>query len=118
VLLLPAKLLAEMKREGGALPEVVFSESVPFGIVPESNPPWFALYGDGRIIYRADTRFHQVQLNAAELRTLRSSLSAAREPALFGGYEVVQATDYPTNELLLYGKRPVFLSVYGSLNDQ
>jgi len=96
---------------------VVYIESDPWLSVIGSDSPSFALYDDGLTIFRDEDGFRSIRLNVEELRTLRASLSDAHDPNLAGWYEAAGATDQPENTLLLYRDEPVFLSVYGSLED-
>lgn len=112
------KMLAEMRQGKGPIPEIVLLERDPWGMVLGSESPRFALYSDGQVIYRTEDGFRSVRLNEPELRSIKSSLSAAESPVLSGEYHVVEATDQPRNSLLLYGNPPVFLTVYGSLDDE
>lgn len=112
------KMLAEMRNGKEPIPEVVLLQSEPWSMILGSESPRFALYSDGQVIYRTQDGFRSVRLNDAELRSIKDSLSAAYSSAISGEYHVVNATDQPDNNLLLYGNRPVFLSVYGSLDDE
>ncbi|WP_160734641.1 hypothetical protein [Altericroceibacterium endophyticum] len=100
------------------MPEIVLLERDPWGKVLGSESPRFALYSDGQVIYRTEDGFRSVRLKETELLSIKNSLSGADAPELYGGYRVVEATDQPDNRLLWYGDPPVFLSVYGSLDDQ
>lgn len=111
-------LLMEMRNGQAPMPEVVLIESDPWKQVMGSDSPKFVLYEDGEVIYREGQEYRSVQLNAAELSSLRKSLVTAQDPALSGGYFVALATDQPDNNLLLYRGTPVFLTVYGSLDEE
>ena len=111
------QLLERLRSEGGPLPEVVYLESDPWLSVIGSDSPRFALYDDGLAIFQDEDGFRSIRLDAQELRTFRASLSDVHDPSLAGGYEAVAATDQPQNTLLLYRREPVFLWVYGSLED-
>lgn len=112
------KMLAEMRQAAGPMPEIVLLERDPWGKVLGSESPRFVLYSDGQVIYRAEDGFRSVRLNETESLSIKNSLSEADSPKLYGTYHVVEATDQPDSSLLLYGDPPVFLSVYGSLDDQ
>ena len=112
------KMLSEMRQSEGPMPDIVLLERDPLGKVLGSESPRFALYSDGQVIYRTEEGFRSVRLNEAELLSIRNSLSESDAPGLNGEYHVVEATDQPENNLLLYGDPPVFLSVYGSLDDR
>lgn len=111
-------LLSALQATNLPMPEAVLLESDPWNRVLGSGSPHFALYEDGYVIYLADGGYRSVQLNPDELRSFRKSLSAAQNPGLSGGYRVALATDQPDNALLLYRDRPIYLSVYGSLDDR
>jgi hypothetical protein len=111
------QLLARLRSEGGSLPEVVYIESDPWQSVIGSDSPRFALYDDGLTVYRDGDGFRSIRLNADELLALRVSLRDVHDPKLAGRYNAASATDEPDNNLLLYRNKPVFLSVYGSLDD-
>lgn len=112
------KLLEKLRRSSEPMPEIVFIERDPWKMVMGSDSPRFALYEDGRVIYRDEEEFRTVQLGAAELEKIREQLSPAHKPSLNGRYEVASATDQPDNSLLFYRGEPVFLDVYGSLDDE
>jgi hypothetical protein len=111
------KLLAKLRSEGTPVPEVVYIERDPWLMVIGSDSPSFALYEDGLTIYREEDAFRSIRLEAEELQTLRASLSEAHDSKFEGRYAVALATDQPDNTLLLYRDEPVFVSVYGSLDD-
>lgn len=112
------KLLSKLRKGTEPLPEIVFIESDPWKSVIGSDSPKFALYENGHVIYRDGEEFRTAQLGAAELQRIRKQLTPAHKPALKGGYRIAQATDQPDNVLLLYKGDPVFLNVYGSLDDE
>ncbi|MCB2088813.1 MAG: hypothetical protein R3E18_13320 [Sphingomonadaceae bacterium] len=112
------KMLAGMRQDERPVPEIVLLESDPWGMVIGSESPRFALYSDGQVIYRTDDGFRSVRLKEAELLSIKNSLSKVDSPKFYGEYDVAEATDQPDNSLLIYGDPPVFLSVYGSLDDQ
>ncbi|WP_435418168.1 hypothetical protein WAB17_00910 [Parerythrobacter aurantius] len=111
------KMFAEMRKGEGPFPEIVLLEHDPWAEVLGSDSPRFALYSDGQVIYRTEGGFHSVRLTEAEARSIKKSLLAANSPTLSGQYQVVEATDQPDSNLLIYGNPSVFLSVYGSLDD-
>ena len=112
------KMLAEIRRGEGPTPEVVLLERDPWGQVLGSESPRFALYSDGQAIYRSDDGFRSVRLSHEELSAIKNPLSAVTFSKFYGNYRIAEATDQPDNNLLLYGSQPVFLSVYGSLDDE
>lgn len=112
------KMLAKMRKGEGPVPEVVLLESDPWGQVLGSESPRFALYSDGQAIYRTEDGFRSVRLSQEELSAIKNSLSAVDSSRFSGNYRVAEATDQPDNNLLLYRSQPVFLSVYGSLDDE
>lgn len=112
------KMLAEMRQTAGPMPEIVLLERDPWGKVVGSESPQFVLYSDRQVIYRAEDGLRSVRLNETESLSIKNSLSEADSPRFYGTYHVVEATDQPDSSLLLYGDTPVFLSVYGSLDDQ
>lgn len=111
------RMLAEMRQDEGPMPEIVLLERDPWVEVLGSEPPRFALYSDGQVIYRTGDGFRSVRLREAESLSIKNSLSEAYVRNLYGQYQVVEATDQTNNSLLLYGDPPMFLSVYGSLDD-
>ena len=100
------------------MPEVVLIERDPWKQVLGSDSPRFALYEDGRVIYREGEEYRTVELSEAELQAFRKSLTTAHNSARSGGYDVALTTDQPDNSLLLYRGEPVYLNVYGSLDDE
>jgi len=112
------KLLSQMRNGQLPMPEVVLIEHDPWKEVLGSDSPRLALYEDGRVIFREGEEYRSVQLSAEELRSFRKSLAIADDPAFSGGYNVALATDQPDNFLLLYRAEPVYLNVYGSLDDE
>ena len=112
------KMLAEMRQGEGPMPEIVLLERDPWGEVLGSDSPRFALYSDGQVIYRTEDGFRSVHLSEPEIHSIKNSLSKADSPALYGEYDVAHATDQPDSSLLVYGDPPMFLSFYGSLDDQ
>lgn len=112
------KLLAKMRSEQAPMPEVVFIGFEFDTAVLGSDSPKFALYEDGKVIYRDGENYRSVKLTAKELSSLRRSLSPAHKSELAGEYDIEWLTDHaPRNSLLLYRGEPVFLSVNGSLED-
>lgn len=111
-------LLSEMRNGQSPMAEVVLVERDPWKQVIGSDSPRFALYEDGRVIYREGDEYRSVELSAAELESFRKSFATAHNSALSGGYDVALATDQPDNSLLLYRGEPVYLNVYGSLDDE
>lgn len=111
-------LLSEMRNRQAPMPEVVLIERDPWKQVMGSDSPRFALYEDGRVIYREGEKYRSVKLSAAELHSFRKSLATAHNSTRSGGYDVALATDQPDNSLLLYRGDPVYLNVYGSLDDE
>lgn len=111
------KLLSKLRNGSEPMPEIVFIERDPWKSVIGSDSPKFALYEDGRVIYRDGEEFRTIQLGTAELQRVRKQLTPAHRPEFKGGYRIVQATDQPDNILLFYRGDPVFLDVYGSLDD-
>ena len=112
------KMLAQMRKGEGPVPEVVLLERDPWGEVLGSESPRFALYSDGQAIYQTEDGFRSVRLSQEEASAIKNSLSAVASSKFSGNYRVAEATDQPDNSLLLYGSQPVFLSVYGSLDDE
>lgn len=112
------KMFAEMRKGEGPFPEIVLLERDPWVEVLGSESPRFALYSDGQVIYRTEGGFRSVRLSEAEVRSIKNSLWAANSPTYSGQYQVAEATDQPDSSLLIYGNPSVFLSVYGSLDDE
>lgn len=111
-------LLSTIRNGSAPTPEVVLIERDPWKMVIGSDSPRFALYSNGKVIYRQGEEYRSAQLSSAELHSFRKSLAIVHNPALSGRYNVALATDQPDNALLLYRNEPVFLDVYGSLDDE
>jgi hypothetical protein len=108
--------LAAMRKANEPVPIVVLLENDPWAMVIGSDSPSFALYEDGTIIQRTATGFGTTRLTGAELESFIKGLNLDAIAPLYGGYEAEDATDQPTQDLLIYrGEKPVFVSVYGSL---
>ncbi|MEP1421891.1 MAG: hypothetical protein ABJK59_09000 [Erythrobacter sp.] len=111
-------LLARLRLSTSPEPEIVLLERDPWGSVIGSDSPSFALYRDGTVIYQDELGFRSIRLDQSEVHDLRMAIRGANKPQLGGQYEVALATDQPSNSLLIYGDDPVFISVYGSLDDE
>lgn len=111
----PAALEAARRSDSPA-PVLVLRERNPWRAVSGSDSPVFALYEDGRAIYRDGERYRTATLGASE----QAALLGGDDPlaGLGGGYSASRSSDEPMNDLLLYrGNKPVFVSVYGDLHD-
>lgn len=110
--------LAAARKANSPSPVLVLLENNPWAMVLGADSPTFALYEDGTIIQRTPTGFMTARLTAKELEKLLAGLHLEAMPPLYGRYHAAESTDQPKQDLLIYwGKRPVFISVYGSLKD-
>src|SRR5690349_19558407 len=114
----PSALLAA-RTSGVPAPLLILHEADPWMGVIGSDSPAFALYEDGRAIYRTAGGYRSVRLDPAELDRLLKSLDLGALPPVAGGYTATEMTDQPTTSLLLYGgDKPAFIVVYGSFEDK
>jgi hypothetical protein len=114
----PAALAAARKSEVPA-PVLILLERNPWAMVIGADTPAFALYEDGRAIFRAGDGYRSVKLSPGELDRFLDALEPGSLDRLAGGYTATEWTDQPHNLLLLYGgKQPVIISVYGSFDDK
>ncbi|MET1112304.1 MAG: hypothetical protein ABWX67_12325 [Allosphingosinicella sp.] len=114
----PPALAAARKSEVPA-PLVVLLESNPWAMVIGSDSPAFALYEDGRAIFRTESGYQSARLDPGELNRFLDSLKVGSLARSAGGYTATEWTDQPHTKLLLYvGKQPVFIAVYGSFEDK
>lgn len=109
--------LAAARKSNEPSPLVVLLERDPWLMVVGSDSPAFALYEDGTVIRRTSTGFRKSRLTGKELGQLLAGLNLEAMPPLYGRYEAEDSTDQPEQDLLIYqGNKPVFISVYGSLD--
>ena len=94
-------LRSEMRNGQSPLAEVVLVERYPWKQVIGSDSPRFALYEDGRVIYREGDEYRSVELSAAQLGTFGKSFGTRETAALWGGYDVGVAADQPDKSLRL-----------------
>jgi hypothetical protein len=114
----PSALAAARESEVPA-PVLILIETNPWGMVMGADAPAFALYEDGRTIYRTGSGYRSVKLSPGELNRFVESLELGSLTGLGGGYTATESTDQPRNLLLVYGRKdPIFISVYGSLEDE
>lgn len=108
---------ATIQPSARAEPLLVVIEEDPWAMVIGSDSPKFALYDDGVVIYRKETGYHAVRLNADELAVFMSALQPEALQELAGGYSISTWTDQPTTDILLrIGTGFTRISVYGSLD--
>jgi hypothetical protein len=112
------RALATVRAGSAANPEIILRISDPWNSVIGSDSPFFALYDDGIVIYRQGDEYRSIRLSAQEHQEILHSVEQATPSSLGGRYQVEAATDAPTNNLLIYtNDEPVFISVYGSLQN-
>lgn len=100
-------------------PLVVMLSSDPWLAVIGSDSPAFALYSDGTAIFRTKAGFESTKLDRNREAAFDGAFANPSLAALAGGYEAASVTDQPENTLLVYeSKKPVYISVYGSLDDK
>jgi hypothetical protein len=111
--------LAAARKSGIPAPAVILLESDPWAMVIGSDSPAFALYEDGRAIYRTRSGYVSVKLEPGDLHKFMDSLEPGSLAGLSGGYTATESTDQPRTWLFVYaGKQPAFVTVYGSLDDE
>jgi hypothetical protein len=87
-------------------------------MVVGSDTPAFALYSDGTVLFRRKDDYGMVKLSQTEVNALREAFSNPEFAALSVHYQATDWTDQPNNHLLLYDRKvPLYLTVYGSMND-
>lgn len=110
--------LARARASSTPSPLIVLRSTDPWKTVIGSDSPAFALYSDGTVLFRRKDDYGAVKLNPTELNVLREAFSSSELTALSGGYEATDWTDQPDNDLLLYDRKvPLYITVYGSLDD-
>jgi len=83
-----------------------------------SDSPTFALYSDGTVLFRRQQDYGLAKLKPAELHDLSKAFAGSELAALAGRYRATSWSDQPDNDLLLYDRKvPLYITVYGSLND-
>jgi uncharacterized protein (DUF1330 family) len=101
-------------------PIVVLIEAYPWLMVVGSDVPSFALYENGQVIYQRRSanrvEYVQVQHDRAQTQALIKTLGIT-DSLLRGGtyFNAADATDQPTNTLLLNFDSVKQIQVYGSL---
>ncbi len=111
--------LAAARQSSVPGPLVVLLESDPWAEVIGSDSPRFALYVDGTVIQKTANGFSTVRLTGEELDRFLDRLDLEALAPSHGRFEVENATDQPEQDLLVYRTaKPVFVSVYGSLEDR
>lgn len=99
-------------------PLAVLLVSDPWADVMGSDSPTFALYDDGTVIQRSARGFSTSRISEAEMTRLLARLNIRALSRSYGGFNAEDASDQPEQNLLIYQpSRPVFVYVYGSLND-
>ncbi|MFK7841497.1 MAG: hypothetical protein AB8B54_04460 [Sphingorhabdus sp.] len=105
-------------RQTSNSPQVIFRTSDPWMGVIGSDSPRFAVYEDSTVIFRDGESYKTVNLSESDHKKILDlvRLDDIRE---FGGYyDIANATDQPSTDLLIYAStEPVFISVYGSLDE-
>lgn len=110
--------LATARASSTPSPLIVLLSTDPWKMVVGSDSPTFALYSDGTVLFRRKDDYGAVKLNRTELNALIEGFSSPELVALSGHYEAANWTDQPGNNLLLYGRKvPLYITVYGYLND-
>jgi hypothetical protein len=114
----PSELLAARNSDQPA-PLLILLETEPWAMVIGSDSPVFALYEDGRTIYRTDKGYRSVNLDPERLDRFLRSLDLGSLARVAGGYTATEWTDQPQTWLLAYaGKSPTFIWVYGSFKQE
>jgi hypothetical protein len=112
------RTLAAAKKSAVPMPALVLIESDPWLDVVGSDSPSLALYEDGTVIQLKGNGFVATQLTRDSRDKLLQSVSAEALRPFYGEFAATTSTDQITEELLVYhGVKPVFISVYGSLED-
>ncbi|KTE08924.1 hypothetical protein [Sphingopyxis sp. H115] len=110
--------LAAARRSDVPSPLVILLDRDPWAAVIGSDSPTFALYEEGTVIQKAANGFTATRLTDQELKYFLDRLNLPALSRFYGRFEAENATDQPTQDLLVYrAERPVFVSVYGSLKD-
>ncbi len=111
--------LAAARASAESYPLIVMLMSNPWLMVIGSDSPAFALYSDGTVIFRTKTGFKSTKLDQKQQANLLRTFENPDLAAVAGNYKAENATDQPDNTLLVYGnKEPIYISVYGSLEDK
>ena len=111
--------LTAVRKSNLPRPVIVLLEKDPWAQVIGSDSPSFALYDDGSLIQRTATGFSTTRLTNREMEQLLQRLKPETLSRFYGGFEATFSTDQPDQDLLIYrGEKPVFVSVYGSLEDR
>lgn len=110
---------AAARKSGVPAPVLILLEPDPWAMVIGSDSPAFALYQDGQAIYRTRGGYKSVRLSPKKQKKFLESLRLGELSRLAGGYRATEWTDQPQTFLLFYGgDRPVFISVYGSWEEE
>ncbi len=99
-------------------PLIVWLYVDPWGEMPDllqiSDAPSFALYADGRVIYREEHEYRTVLLTADEVDDLMSSLPLVPFGDLKPFYTAILATDLPSDTLHIWiNGQQTTVEVYG-----
>jgi hypothetical protein len=109
--------LAAVRASGGAVPVLVLLEMDPRAAVLGADSPVFALYRDGKVIWRRGDGFRTTRLSALAAAKLRADLDLDRLRPLYGYFEATASSDQPETSILAYeNKKPTIVSVYGSMH--
>ncbi|MES2141202.1 MAG: hypothetical protein V4511_15955 [Bacteroidota bacterium] len=103
-------------------PLIVLTETNPWLMVIGSDIPTFAMYENGRIIYKkienGHLKLYEVTLTGDELEKLIRSLSVSDDLyKLKSSIEASSWTDQPSSDLILNFDSTRIISVYGDLQD-
>ncbi|WP_293701209.1 MULTISPECIES: hypothetical protein [unclassified Sphingopyxis] len=113
------RTLAAARQSDQPGPLVVLLETDPWASVMGSDSPTFALYEDGTVIQKSTNGFVTTRLDKPEIDQLLDRLDLPSLSRSYGRFDAADATDQPEQNLLIYRTaRPIFVSVYGSLEDK
>lgn len=110
--------LAAARTSDVPTPVLVLLERDPWLRVIGSDSPSFALYEDGTVIKRNGEVFVSTRLTAHAHQRIVDAIQIEALRPFYGHFQVTERTDQITEQLLVYhGSKPVFISVYGSLQE-
>lgn len=105
-------------KQSSNSPQIILITSDPWKSVIGSDSPEFAVYEDRTVIFREGTGYKTVNLSEKRYKEFLSLIRRDDIEKFGGYYDIADATDQPSNDLLIYADdEPVFVSVYGSLGD-
>jgi hypothetical protein len=115
---LDPRAVASARKSGSAPPVLVLLQPNIWNMVIGSDAPAFAMYADGRVIFREGDRYKSVQLAAVEQQELMRSLNIQDLSSLKGYYQASDRHHQTQTFLFVFsGTSPFYLSTYGSLTD-